>query len=235
MELPSGYACPRKRRCFTIRTYRAQEKYTSKSDHHIYQQSSAVEEEEHVFPETGNQVAYEGFDHNSDWQFGSIAGHMCGQQITISLNGKTAQATIVDECPGCAQNGLDCTPATANFFGFFDDLAWGSWSVGGNPVSMPPPPTAFKALFTTSTPPPPTTSSIVPTVSSSSSSSVWSSLSSLSSSAASSSFITSSIATSSTAVGASSAAAPTPTSNIATLYANVVNMALLVLADENAQ
>jgi expansin (peptidoglycan-binding protein) len=36
---------------------------------------------------------------------------LCGKSITISWQGKTATATIMDTCPGCANGGLDLTPS----------------------------------------------------------------------------------------------------------------------------
>jgi expansin (peptidoglycan-binding protein) len=35
---------------------------------------------------------------------------LCGKSITISWQGKTATAKIMDTCPGCADGGLDLTP-----------------------------------------------------------------------------------------------------------------------------
>ncbi|KAI0027339.1 RlpA-like double-psi beta-barrel-protein domain-containing protein-containing protein, partial [Vararia minispora EC-137] len=53
----------------------------------------------------------------------------CGQSITISYGGKTAQATIVDECPGCPYGGLDLTEG---LFKYFADtslgVVYGQWS-----------------------------------------------------------------------------------------------------------
>ena len=46
----------------------------------------------------------------------------CGKSITISHNGKTAQATIEDTCPGCSGNSLDLTPS---LFEVFADLSVG--------------------------------------------------------------------------------------------------------------
>ncbi|KAI0848032.1 RlpA-like double-psi beta-barrel-protein domain-containing protein-containing protein [Daldinia vernicosa] len=34
----------------------------------------------------------------------------CGRTINISYNGKTASATIVDECPGCPVGSIDVSP-----------------------------------------------------------------------------------------------------------------------------
>ncbi|KZP20854.1 hypothetical protein FIBSPDRAFT_696712, partial [Athelia psychrophila] len=43
-------------------------------------------------------------------------GKYCGQTISITYNGKTAQATVVDECPGCGPNGLDMSTGLFQFF-----------------------------------------------------------------------------------------------------------------------
>ncbi|KAH9979993.1 riboflavin aldehyde-forming enzyme [Lactifluus volemus] len=38
-------------------------------------------------------------------------GKNCGQQVQITSNGKTVEATMVDSCPGCGSNDLDMSPA----------------------------------------------------------------------------------------------------------------------------
>lgn len=55
-------------------------------------------------------------------------GPHCFKEITITYNGKSAQASVVDECPGCPCGGLDLSR------GLFDYLAdenqgviYGSW------------------------------------------------------------------------------------------------------------
>ncbi|KAI0096216.1 RlpA-like double-psi beta-barrel-protein domain-containing protein-containing protein [Nemania sp. FL0031] len=40
----------------------------------------------------------------------SQPGH-CGQMINIHYNGKTAQAKVVDSCPGCASGSIDASPS----------------------------------------------------------------------------------------------------------------------------
>ncbi|KZT03484.1 uncharacterized protein LAESUDRAFT_659606 [Laetiporus sulphureus 93-53] len=49
-------------------------------------------------------------------------GSECGKSITISLNGKTTTATIMDECPGCPEGGLDFSEG---LFEYFSDLGVG--------------------------------------------------------------------------------------------------------------
>ncbi|KIO13402.1 hypothetical protein M404DRAFT_60363, partial [Pisolithus tinctorius Marx 270] len=63
----------------------------------------------------------------SDFQYGG--GQYCFQMITITVNGKTAQAQIMDECPGCPDEGLDFSQG---LFTFFSDLSagvlYGTWN-----------------------------------------------------------------------------------------------------------
>ncbi|KAF8174265.1 RlpA-like double-psi beta-barrel-protein domain-containing protein-containing protein, partial [Pholiota molesta] len=47
----------------------------------------------------------------------------CGRTVTISAFGKTAQAVIKDECPGCGGNNLDFTLGLFEFFGPLSDGA----------------------------------------------------------------------------------------------------------------
>jgi expansin (peptidoglycan-binding protein) len=50
-------------------------------------------------------------------QYGSgYPGPECGKQIQISANGKTATATIKDECPTCNYGDLDMSPSLFNHF-----------------------------------------------------------------------------------------------------------------------
>ncbi|THH13223.1 hypothetical protein EW146_g6970 [Bondarzewia mesenterica] len=43
-------------------------------------------------------------------------GSHCGQQITITANGKTATATVEDKCPGCSSGDLDMSPSLFQTF-----------------------------------------------------------------------------------------------------------------------
>ncbi|GJE93008.1 hypothetical protein PsYK624_091670 [Phanerochaete sordida] len=202
------------------------------------------------YPETGNQVACGGYYHDNDMivalnaaQFEAANGAMCGQQITLTRNGKSVQATIVDECPSssCPYGGLDCSPAIASALGFFNDLVWdGAWTIGGGdpaPASSsqaPPPPPSPSKTSSTPPPPPPSSTSKSHTTTTTTSSSTPSSTP-----ASTSSTVSSSSSSSSSAASAASSAAVTPTptatpaSNIANLYTNIVNMALLAAASEN--
>ncbi|KAF8496706.1 hypothetical protein F5888DRAFT_1832586 [Russula emetica] len=93
-------------------------------------------------------------------QFGDTPGssQYCGASITITCNGKTSPAFVVDKCPGCrGVNGLDLTEG---LFESFAPLSVGvltcEWSFGG----------AAPAPTTSSTPPPsPTTHYVPPTTS----------------------------------------------------------------------
>lgn len=65
-------------------------------------------------------------DYNNDSDFivalnsaqygGGYPGPECGKQIEISANGKTAIATIKDECPTCNYGDLDMSPSLFNVF-----------------------------------------------------------------------------------------------------------------------
>ncbi|KAF4603897.1 hypothetical protein EYR40_001070 [Pleurotus pulmonarius] len=84
-------------------------------------------------------------------------GSHCGQSITITYGGKSAQAKIMDLCPGCPYGGLDLTPA---LFAHFDNLdkgvITGSWVFGAGSEAK----AAVVKATTTSTPKPkPTTTS----------------------------------------------------------------------------
>ncbi|KAH8830176.1 RlpA-like double-psi beta-barrel-protein domain-containing protein-containing protein [Flagelloscypha sp. PMI_526] len=61
-------------------------------------------------------------------------GSHCGQQVTINVGGRSATATIVDECPGCPPGQLDCTKGLFRHLsgGSLDaGILHGSWDFGG--------------------------------------------------------------------------------------------------------
>ncbi|KAG1779086.1 hypothetical protein EV702DRAFT_119972 [Suillus placidus] len=59
---------------------------------------------------------------------GGYPGPQCFKSITISYGGKTAQATIMDECMGCPYGGLDFSPGLFNYFASEDNgVLYGSW------------------------------------------------------------------------------------------------------------
>jgi len=114
-------------------------------------------------------------------QYGS--GSYCGASITITCNGKSTQATIEDECPGCGGNGLDLSQG---LFEFFADTSAGvlqcTWVFGSSGdsqptsttptwTSTPQAPTTTSTWTPSSTPTPTTT--WTPTTTSTSTSSVW--------------------------------------------------------------
>ncbi|GAA5894162.1 hypothetical protein JCM8208_002365 [Rhodotorula glutinis] len=70
-----------------------------------------------------NQAQYGDLGAVSSW---------CFQTITITYGGKTANAQVLDACPGCPYGGLDMSPA---LFRHFADESVGviymSWSAGG--------------------------------------------------------------------------------------------------------
>ncbi|KAI0689120.1 RlpA-like double-psi beta-barrel-protein domain-containing protein-containing protein [Cytidiella melzeri] len=149
-------------------------------------------------------------------QYGS-GGH-CFDTITISYGGKSTQAQIVDECPGCPEGGLDLSPGLFSFFASEDaGVIYGSWNFGGaaqkpSPTPTPTPtPKPSPTPKTTSTPPPPSTSEKKTTTSSSATPSSSSSSSSASSSSSSSS--ASSAAVVSSFASSSASATPSPSVN----------------------
>ncbi|KAJ7735857.1 RlpA-like double-psi beta-barrel-protein domain-containing protein-containing protein, partial [Mycena maculata] len=84
----------------------------------------------------------------------------CYKQITMTYNGKTTTATIVDSCPGCpSPGGLDLSPG---LFSFFADesvgVLYGDWSfVDGSGGSGGDTTTSTTQQKTTTTAAPPTT------------------------------------------------------------------------------
>jgi len=53
---------------------------------------------------------------NSAQYGGGYPGPNCFKSITMTYNGKTARATIMDECPGCPYGGLDLSRGLFKFF-----------------------------------------------------------------------------------------------------------------------
>ncbi|KAL0579969.1 hypothetical protein V5O48_002053 [Marasmius crinis-equi] len=194
---------------------------------------------------------------NSAQYGGGYPGPQCGKSITISYGGKTAEATIRDECPTCDYGGLDLSPALFEHFASKDlgvlQAEWwfndGSGGGGGGQqqpttTSEPPPPETTTSEppppeTTTSTPPPPpetttsTTSSEEPTTTSSSSSSESSSTTSTSETPTSTSTSSSSSSTesSTSASSTSTAALAGPTSDSpSVVMVQVVNKAVDIIA-----
>ncbi|KAI0303369.1 hypothetical protein B0F90DRAFT_1567958, partial [Multifurca ochricompacta] len=46
----------------------------------------------------------------------SYPGPNCFKMISLTCNGKTTTAQIVDKCPGCGAGGLDLTEGLFQFF-----------------------------------------------------------------------------------------------------------------------
>ncbi|KAF9792447.1 plant expansin [Thelephora terrestris] len=182
-------------------------------------------------------------------QFGSgYPGPYCFQQITMTYNGMTTTATILDECPGCPYGGLDLSRGLFDFFSSESaGVIYGTWNfVGANqPAPSPttttpawtPPTTTQQAPSptTTSTPQPtPTTSTWSPSPSASS----WSESSSSPPPASSSSSPPSSVNYSSGP--ASNLAVPTPATisdssphNLLTMNEDLIALGALVVAGAN--
>ncbi|KAF8872089.1 hypothetical protein BD779DRAFT_1453174 [Infundibulicybe gibba] len=63
------------------------------------------------------------------WQ--QYLASLCGQSITITVNGKSTITKIMDEatqCPGCPPNGLSFTTGLFSFFApLSDGVVYGSW------------------------------------------------------------------------------------------------------------
>ncbi|KAF9015219.1 hypothetical protein BDQ17DRAFT_1403917 [Cyathus striatus] len=59
-------------------------------------------------------------------------GSHCYETVTLTYNGKSAQAQIVDECMGCPPNALDLSVGLFRFLvGPSQDEVMGDWSFGG--------------------------------------------------------------------------------------------------------
>ncbi|KAF9453787.1 hypothetical protein P691DRAFT_812400 [Macrolepiota fuliginosa MF-IS2] len=143
--------------------------------------------------------------HNGDSDFIVAISHLiwnngahCGDSITITYEGKSVQATVVDECMGCDSDHIDLSPGLLHHIAGpgTDMISDGSWSFG---VLAPPSPSPKPKPTPTPPPPPPppsTTSKARPTTTPTSTQSSTS---------------TSSIAkTSSTASSSSASASATP-------------------------
>jgi len=92
-------------------------------------------------------------------------GAHCFQTITITVNGKSTQAQITDECPGCPCGGLDLSEGLFTFFApTSEGELSGTWTYGdgGTSTTSTPLPSTTKQS-STSTWTPPTTSSTATT------------------------------------------------------------------------
>ncbi len=66
-------------------------------------------------------------------QFGAgYPGPQCGKHIKITYKGKSATATIVDECPACSYAGLDLSPGLFRHFASQDErVIYVDWKFTG--------------------------------------------------------------------------------------------------------
>lgn len=103
---------------------------------------------------------------NSPQYGGGYPGPNCFKQIQISANGKTATATIMDQCPGCGYGDLDMSPALFNHFadpsvGVFQ-MSWDFVGAAPAPAPAPEPTSTYVAPTSTYTPPAPTSTWVAP-------------------------------------------------------------------------
>ncbi|KAL1748124.1 RlpA-like double-psi beta-barrel-protein domain-containing protein-containing protein [Schizophyllum fasciatum] len=164
-------------------------------------------------------------------------GSHCFQQITITINGKSTQATIMDECPGCEYGGLDFSQGLFEYFSSTDaGVLHGSWEYGnGAPATTSTwePPSTTSTWEEPSTTWTPTSTWTPETTSTWSSTSEWSSSSSWSSSSESSSSSSSSSSsaepTSSSASSTASSSSASPSASASAGGGTIEQMNLLVL------
>ncbi|KAG1841125.1 hypothetical protein DFJ58DRAFT_688826 [Suillus subalutaceus] len=82
---------------------------------------------------------------------GGFPGPQCFKSITISFGGKTAQATIMDECMGCPYGGLDFSIGLfSHFASEAAGVLYGSWWFDDG--ASEPAPSTSSAWTPTSTP-----------------------------------------------------------------------------------
>ncbi|KAI0003220.1 hypothetical protein BJV74DRAFT_812299 [Russula compacta] len=148
-------------------------------------------------------------------QFGSsYPSPYCGAAVTLTYNGKTANAIVVDECAGCYPTSLDCTEGLFQYLtgGLGAGRVQGEWSFGGGNAA--PSPTSTTPTYTPQPtthydPPAPTTStSYTPPPTTSSSSSTSTSTTSASQSSTSTTSTTSQAHSSSTPSSTSTSSVP---------------------------
>ncbi|KAJ3908548.1 RlpA-like double-psi beta-barrel-protein domain-containing protein-containing protein [Lentinula edodes] len=178
-------------------------------------------------------------------------GQYCFQMITITVGGKTTQAQIMDECPGCPYGGLDFSEGLFQYFASLDEgVLTGSWNFDSGATSTSATPTSTYTPPTSTWSPPPSTSSTSTwtptststrrsssTLLSSTSPSTSSSTSSLTSTFTSSSSSLLSFSTSSTATTSTTSATPTavvPSGVFEILEAAVMGMGLVAASGAGA-
>jgi len=99
---------------------------------------------------------------------GGYPGPNCFKTITMTYNGKTTQATVMDQCPGCPYGGLDLSRGLFNFFASESvGILYGTWYFNDGAPAPPPKTTTKewipKPTFTWKPPKPTTTPKPEPT------------------------------------------------------------------------
>ncbi|KAF5356207.1 hypothetical protein D9756_003790 [Leucocoprinus leucothites] len=119
-------------------------------------------------------------------------GAHCGDTISISYQGKTAKATVVDECMGCDPGHIDLSPGLLHYLAGpgADMVSNANWIFGSLSPPKPKPTPTPTHTYKPTTKPKPTTTSTSSNSSSSSPSSSSSSTSSTASSTSPSSYAT---------------------------------------------
>ncbi|KAF9653154.1 hypothetical protein BDM02DRAFT_3183110 [Thelephora ganbajun] len=145
-------------------------------------------------------------------------GSHCFETVTITINGKTIPAQVVDRCESCGPGDLDFSPGLFHSFGGTDGqgVMYGTWHFGGEEPKTDPVPT--------------TTTSVNPQPSSTSTSTLPSSTSTPPSSTASEPPKTSSLSSSPSSSSSSNVAAPTPTGVLAQSLLSLGDLGGLILA-----
>jgi len=154
-------------------------------------------------------------------------GSHCFETVTITINGKTARAQVVDRCVSCGPEDLDFSPGLFHYFGGTEaqGVMHGTWYYGGEEPQSDPVPT------TTKTPEPKPSS----TSTSTSTSTRPSSTSTPPPSSTSEPSKTSSSSSSPSSSSSSYVAAPVPTGVLAQSLLALGELGGLVLAAGNAQ
>ncbi|PPQ65859.1 hypothetical protein CVT26_000793 [Gymnopilus dilepis] len=147
-------------------------------------------------------------------------GSHCFETITISVNGKSTSAQIVDECPGCPFAGLDFSSGLFQYFAPESvGVLSGSWNFGAGAAPSPSP---SPKPTTHAPPPPPPSTTATPTHTTTSHSATHSTTSSSIST-------TSQSSTSSSAVASSASASPSA-GNIQQLFLAHIQISTIPLA-----
>jgi len=91
-------------------------------------------------------------------------GSHCFETVTITINGKTARAQIVDRCVSCGSEDLDFSPGLFHYFGGTEaqGVMHGTWHYGGEEPKPDPVPTTTTTTTTTKPKPPPTNTNTGP-------------------------------------------------------------------------